>query len=287
VHLYADDTQLYLAFYPDEGAAAVDQMMDCIDEIRNWMEANMLKLNDSKTEFMVLASRHTESKLGEEVKSIKVGDSEVNAVGSARNIGAVIDARLNMDGHVNKITSSCYFNLRNISKIRRNLTQDATTTLVQALVVSKLDSLNSLLYGVPEKLTRKLQLVQNHAARVIVKLKRYDHITPVLKDLHWLPITYRVEYKICLLTYKCLQGTAPSYLCELLEEYTPSRTLRSSNKGYLKEKKARCKTYGHRAFSVCAPRLWNRLPVHIRCHDSLYGFKKSLKTHCFKLAYSN
>jgi len=285
VHLYADDTQLYLAFCPDEGETAVDQMMDCIIEIRDWMEANMLRLNDSKTEFMVLASRHLERKLSGEVKAIRVGDAVVEASESARNIGVIMDSRLSMEAHINQVTSSCYFNLRNIGKIRRNLTEEATITLVQALVVSKLDSLNAILYGVPDKLIRKLQLVQNHAARVIVRIKRNDHITPTLKNLHWLPFPYRIDYKINLMTFKCLHGVAPSYLCELIEEYVPTRSLRSSTKGYLKEKKARCKTYGERAFSVCAPKLWNKLPQEVREKGTVDTFKKALKTHYFKLAY--
>jgi hypothetical protein len=276
---------LYLAFCPDEGETAVDQMMDCIIEIRDWMEANMLRLNDSKTEFMVLASRHLERKLSGEVKAIRVGDAVVEASESARNIGVIMDSRLSMEAHINQVTSSCYFNLRNISKIRRNLTEEATITLVQALVVSKLDSLNAILYGVPDKLIRKLQLVQNHAARVIVRIKRNDHITPTLKNLHWLPFPYRIDYKINLMTFKCLHGVAPSYLCELIEEYVPTRSLRSSNKGYLKEKKARCKTYGERAFSVCAPKLWNKLPQEVREKGTVDTFKKALKTHYFKLAY--
>ena len=204
----------------------------------------MLRLNDSKTEFMVLSSRHIESKLSEEVKAIRVGDSVVEAGESARNIGVIMDKRLSMEAHINQVTKSCYFNLRNISKIRRNLTEEATITLVQALVVSKLDSLNALLYGVPDKLIRKLQLVQNHAARVIVRIKQNDHVTPSLKDLHWLPSPYCIDYKINLITFKCLHGLAPSYLCELIVEYVPTRSLQSSNKGYLIEKKARCKTYG-------------------------------------------
>ena len=158
-HMYADDTQLYLAFRPDSGEAAIDQMMDCVEEVRNWMEANMLKLNESKTEYMVIGSNHTQKKLGDEVKCIRVGEEEVHAVESARNIGVTMDTALNMEVHINKITSACYYNLRNIGKIRHNLTQDATKTLVQALVISKLDSLNALLHGVPDKLIRKLQLV--------------------------------------------------------------------------------------------------------------------------------
>jgi hypothetical protein len=103
-------------------------------------------------------------------------------------------------------------------------------------------------------------------------------------DLHWVPIRYRINYKTNLLTYKCLKGTAPSYLCDLIEEYAPSRSLRSSNKHLLKEKLARSKTYGERAFSVCAPKLWNQLPLDLRCIDTIESFKKVLKTFYFKQA---
>jgi hypothetical protein len=287
VHLYADDSQLFLAFHPEEGSTAVARMMDCIEEIRNWMEANMLKLNDSKTEFMVIATRYVEPKINTNVNHIKVGDSIVNSSCSARNIGAVMDTRLNMEKHVNSITSSCYHNLRNISKIRRNLTHEATVTLVQALVVSKLDSLNSLLYGITDTLLRKLQLVQNNAARVIVRARKHDHITPVLMNLHWLPVKLRIRYKINLLTFKCRNALAPSYLCDLIEEYKPTRSgLRSAGKDLLLEIEGRTETYGERPFSVCAPKLWNVLPQSIRSIKTLDAFKTALKTHYFRIAYN-
>ena len=96
VHLYANDTQLYLAFKPDDGEAALDQMMDCIEEIRRWMEANMLKLNDAKTEFIVIGSNHTLSKITDDVSTIRVRNAVVEATESARNIGAMMDKHLNM-----------------------------------------------------------------------------------------------------------------------------------------------------------------------------------------------
>ena len=285
VHLYADDTQLYLAFKPDAAAAALDQMMDCIDEIRSWMEANMLKLNDSKTEFMVIGSKNTLAKISDDIGSIRVGDETVEAASSARNVGAILDSHMNLEDHVNSITKGCYHHLRNIGRIRRQLTEDAAKTLVQSLVLSKIDSLNSLLYGLPDKWIRKLQLVQNTGARIITGLGRYDHVTPALQDLHWLPIPYRIKYKICMLTFKCVHKIAPEYLCDLVETYVPKRGLRSANQGRLCEKVSIGKTYGDRAFSVCAPKLWNSLPENLRMAKSLETFKKNLKTHYFKLAY--
>ena len=125
VHMYADGTQLYLSFHTDHGSAAVDRMIDCINEIHEWMEANMLKLNDSKTEFMVLGSKHIQSKLTDTVKYIHVGNAVVQATDSAKNIGALNDSRLDIVKHIHKTTSASYFHLCNISRVRRSLTSDA------------------------------------------------------------------------------------------------------------------------------------------------------------------
>ena len=188
--------------------------------------------------------------------------------------------------HVNSITSACYHNLRNISRIRHNLTFEATVTIVLALVISRLDSLNSLLYGLPDTLLQKLQLVQNNAARVIARLRKHDHITSVLKNLHWLPVKYRIRYKINLVTFKCRKRLAPPYLCDLIEEHVPGRRLRSfTETDLLVEKPGRTQTYGDRAFSSCAPKLWNTLPQELRSTESLEAFKIQLKTYYFKLAY--
>ena len=165
--------------------------------------------------------------------------------------------------------------------------QNQEKSAVISLVTSRFDYCNGLLCGIPEELIRKLQRVQNNAARVITLTKKHDHITPVLKDLHWLPVRKRIEFKILLLAYKCLQGTAPSYLRELLKEYVPPRTLRSTSKNLLCEPRNNMKTYDDRSFSACAPKLWNQLPDNIRAAGSVAIFKRQLKTHLFKDVYIN
>ena len=162
------------------------------------------------------------------------------------------------------------------------LTAESTKGAVISLVTSRFDYCNGLLCGIPEELICKLQRVQNNAARVITLTKKYDHITPVLKELHWLPVRKRIEFKILLLAYKCLHGTAPSYLREMLKEYVPPRTLRSTSKNLLCEPRTNMKTYGDRSFSACAPKLWNQLPNNIRAAGSVAIFKRQLKTHLFK-----
>ena len=145
-----------------------------------------------------------------------------------------------------------------------------------------LDYGNDLLYGVPDQLLDKLQRVQNVAARIVVRASRYDHITSILETLHWLPVRYRIEYKVLLMTFKALHLLAPSYIADLLQFYQPCRTLRSSSDSLLS---AHLRHYGDRAFCIAAPRLWNSLPHEMRKCDSLYTFKRLLKTILFKRAY--
>ena len=182
------------------------------------------------------------------------------------------------------ITKSCYFQLRSLSKIRKHLTESAAKTLTHALVTSRLDTMNSLSYDLLDCLVSKLQLLQNNAARLIMRQRKSCHITPSLFYLHWLPIEFRIKYKILLIVYKCLHGEGPSYLSSLLREYCPPRSLRSSNQQMLVVPKTN-RRYGDRAFSVAGPKLWNDLPDEIKNCDSADSFKRSLKTHFFRLAY--
>ena len=191
-----------------------------------------------------------------------------------------------MRQHVNHISKSCYLYLRTIGRIRNCLTKAATVTLVHAFIASKLDHMNALLYGIPKLLISKLQKIQNNAARIVSRCKTRDHITPILADLHWLPVEKRVEYKILLLTYKALHGTAPGYIRDLIHPYEPRRNLRSMDLNLLKMPRSRTKTYGDKSFAVCSPFLWNRLPSGLRSQHELESFKTDLKTHLYRLSYS-
>ena len=128
----------------------------------------------------------------------------------------------------------------------------------------------------------KLQKLQNFAAKVILGKSLYDHVTPCLIHLHWLPIKFRINYKISLLVFKCLNGLAPSYLSNLVEIYVPSRNLRSINQYKLKTHVTKFKTLGDRSFSSAAPSVWNALPLELRREKSIDIFKKNLKTFYFK-----
>ena len=218
-------------------------------------------------------------------QSIKIGECIIKSSDSVKNIGAVLDPQLKMKDHVNHVARSCYAYLRMMSQIRPNLTSECAVNLAHAFITSKLDCMNSLLVGIPDNVIHKLQLIQNNAARIILKKKKYDHVTPLLKQLHWLPVRARIKFKICLLTYKALHGLAPPYISGLLERYTPGRSLRSANQLLLKPKVPNMKTVGGRAFHVCAPVMWNALPDNLRAAETVETFKTNLKTHLFREVY--
>ena len=166
------------------------------------------------------------------------------------------------------------------------LTEKTTEIMVNAYVTSRIDYGNSLLYGVSEHLLSQLQRVQNSAARLVTKTKRRQLITPVLIELHWLPVRQRIEYQLLILTFNSLHGLAAPYLSELLSRHQPTRSLRSADAHLLVVPRSNLCSQGDRAFSHAAPRLWNNLPLVMRATNSQNIFKKQLKTLLFKRAFS-
>ncbi len=285
LHMYADDTQLYVSFKPDQVDVNVQSLEECMKEIKKWMAQNHLKLNDSKTEVLVIGTPTVVEKCN--VSSIEIGSEKVCPTKSAHNIGVILDSNLNMEEHVQGMTKTCYLQLYRIGQIRPYLTESSTNTLVRSLILSKLDYANSLLYGLPDEKLDKLQLIQNNGARLIKKKRKYEHVTPILIELHWLPVKQRLTYKINVITYKALCSMALVYITELIQRYVPERQeLRSASKQLLKRKCSRLKCGGDRAFSVCTPKLWNELPLGLKTSPSLEVFKNNLKTHLFKMAFN-
>ena len=286
-HLYADDTQLYIAFKPcqNDANSAVAAVLSCINDIRRWMAHNNLKLNPEKTETILLGTNNQRKKVN--IPEMSMGDCVIMLTSdkAVRNIGAWFDSELNMKVHAQKTCQSAYLQIRNIGMIRKYLDQKTAENLVHAFVTSRLDYANALLHGSSKSLLDKLQHVQNVAARVVSRTKKYEHITPVLNQLHWLPVKQRIQFKILILVYKAVHGLAPDYISDLILPYIPTRRLRSEDQHRLVVPTTKLVSFGDRAFAKAGPTLWNKLPLNIRCSNTLTSFKSAIKTLLFTNAF--
>ena len=283
-HIYADDTSIYLSVEPGNLNDGIKQIERCVALVQQWMCKFQLKMNNDKTEFMIISSKRLRDKITPSPLAIK--DSLIVPSTSVRNLGVTLDHHAAMDFHVQNVCRGAYLQLKNIRALRNYLDRASLECVIHAFVTSRLDYCNSLLCGLPVSLVNRLQLIQNTAARILTGTPRYDHITPVLKSLHWLPILKRIEYKILLLVYKSVHHLAPSYLQELIIPYVPSRTLRSGDQHLLTVPYTTSAMIQSRAFSMAGPRFWNSLPYDIRTVPCIELFKSKLKTHLFKVTFN-
>ena len=275
-HAFADDSQLYVSFQPNENANECDAntaMKNCIDDVKKWMFANKLKLNDGKTEFLLIGTRQQLAKVHS--RTLRFGEITVTCSSVLKSLGCWFDSQFKFETHITKVCKAAFFHRYNIRRIRKFLNEDNTRTLVNALVTSRLDYCNSLLYGLPASGLKKLQRVQNTAARLICNISRLDYITPTLYKLHWLPVKLRIDFKVLLITYKTLQGLAPEYITEIITIKPKSRyNLRSDCELLLQKPKVKSlSTLGDRSFAFAAPTLWNKLPAEIRHARTVDSFK--------------
>lgn len=283
-HCYADDTQLYLSFKANEHNH-LQGLKSCVTDIKTWMTLNFLMLNSDKSELLILGPKLIRDSISDIISS---DNSLITATTTpVKNLGVLFDQDLSFNSHINYISKTAYFHLRNIRKVRQLVPFNAAEKLVHAFVTSRLDYCNVLLAGCSASSLRTLQLIQNTAARVLTNTRQRDHISPVLASLHWLPVLYRIQFKILLLTFKALHGVAPSYIVDLIEPCQPTRTLRSVGAGLLVVPRISKSRFGAKAFCYQAPLLWNRLPVPVREADTVLSFKSKLKTHLFNTAHGS
>ena len=254
------------------------------------MIKNKFKINDSKTEFIIFRSPLLKQNLSD--LSISVGDSQVFPSSKVRDLGVVFDQYLTFHDHISSICRSTHFHLRSIGRIRNFLTFDATAQLIHALVTTRLDFCNSIPYNIPNKKIERLQRIQNQAARMLKQIPRRNHITPVLRELHWLKIHDRIIFKILLLTHKAVNNTAPEYLCDLIRfkvKRTTIRTRASFDPCLLcvpPISKMYANSFFDQSFMFAAPTLWNAFDLDIRLFP-FDAFKKRVKTHLYLKYFAN
>ncbi|KAF7249253.1 putative RNA-directed DNA polymerase from transposon BS, partial [Varanus komodoensis] len=229
-HQYADDTQLYLLFSTNPGEA-VAVLNQCLAEVMGWMRANKLKLNPDKMEVLLVGG----SGFGEGELNLVLNGVALPLRDKVRSLGVLLDPELSLEAQVTAVTQSAFLQLQLIHQLRPYLEYDCLETVTHVLVTSRLDFCNALYVGLPLKTVWILQLVQNRAARLLTGTGRYVHMTPVLRQLHWLPTEVRAQFKVLVMTYKALNSLGPGYLKERLRPYTPARPLRSAGEALLRE----------------------------------------------------
>ena len=283
-HFYADDIQLYMKCTKDTDFTNLE---NCLNRIISWTNKNFLKLNNNKTQFMAISTKNYTS---HKIQHLTLMGETFKVESSVKSLGFILDDNLQMDKQINHVCSVGYYMLRNLWKISKKVIDKALRTqLVHASVLSRINYCNALYTFLPKTQTRKLQKLINSSARFIFNItgrKRFEHITPYLKQLHFLPIDYRIEFKICLLIYKCLYtDNAPTYLTELINTKTPNLhwNLRTDlDRSLLAHNQIVKQNYKTRGFSHAAPIIWNRLPSNIRTAETVDTFKNVLKTYYFK-----
>ena len=251
---------------------------------------NYMKLNESKTELLVIGKQSVLRELQTSV-TVKFGEVEVQETvckgDSWKSLGVKFDQSMKMERQVNSVKQKSMWTISNLIKIGRFLDQGIKLILVKQLVISKLDYCNALYINLPMKTLKKLKSALNSGIRFIYNINdRNEDLLPYYRKSHILPIEQRITFKVCLLSYKVVNGSAPNYLSELvvMEKHSDETKTRQRSGDNLRLKVPRpSKTrIGDRRFSNCAPGIWNALPLEIRSSQSVDTFKKLLKTHLFK-----
>jgi hypothetical protein len=284
---YADDTQLYVALSRKAvNDAVINNLQNCLIDVHTWFSQNGLVINPEKSEAMLLSTTQLARASSLPLTDVKVAGCVVPLTDTVKLLGVTLDRHLTFDSHVQNVCKSAYYHIRALKHIRSSLSTDMVRTVASALVNSRLDYANSVLYNTSSGNMLKLQRVQNALARVVTYTKRVEHIHPVLHQLHWLPIKYRIDYKVATLAYKVRSTGHPTYLLPLVCDYAPTRNLRSSAQYLLNVPAVRTQT-ARRAFSQAAPSVWNDLPVDIRRSESFGRFRTAIRAHYFRLAFIN
>ncbi len=201
-HSYADDMQIYIHCDNNENAIrrGIVDMQNCIADVCTWMGRNALKINEDKTEFIVFNSTTNTPSV-----SLHVGVNTVNSSDSIKVLGITLDSKMTLETQISNTCRASYMQMRKINSIRRYLSLSAVKSLVQSTLIVRLDYCNIIYTGLPQKSVRRLQLSHNSAARIITRTSRREHITPILIQLHWLPIIKRCQFKTCILQIRnCL-----------------------------------------------------------------------------------
>ena len=285
IELYADDSQWYMSFNPlSEQSEAVKNVQTCMSEVKSWMASNFLKVNFDKTDVIFLSDQRSHSIYSGNISCNIEGKQFVNNPNqSVKSLGVQLDDSLSMKKMVMNCVNNCYFNLKRLGGIRRNLSKYDKLTMVKSYVIYCLDYCNALNANISKTLLRKLQKVMNACVRFVFDLPISSDTEVPAKSVHLLPVRSRIKYKLCLIAFKVLKGEAPSYLDEMVNLKIPANIgieLRSSLNTMMLEIPEFENTIKHQM-----ARTWNLLPFELRNCPKIETFKRQLKAHYFSIDY--
>lgn len=269
---YADDNNAYRSFAMHFQYDIIStQLPKLMTKIKQWMHRHFLKINPDKTE--IICFRPDKPNFLPLINGTFLEGDCIRFADFVKNLGFILDKFLTMEPQVNATVAYCYKLISDVARERHLLSDSDTESLMHAIVSSRLDYCNILLYGVNKCILNKYQMVQNAAARVIAKLKKHQSVRETLKKLHWLPVEQRIVFKMLVLTFKIIHGLAPDCLSSLINVRCPTTYILKNV--YLDSK------YGRRSFTYAAPRYWNALPSAVRTATSVESFKQRTKFHLF------
>ena len=285
VELYADDSQWYFSFSPlTERSAAMQNIQICMAEIKEWMSKNCLKVNFDKTDAIFLSNPQNHSLFFNNISCTIQGKHFTNLPKqTVKSLGIVLDSSVSMTNMALECVKTCYFKLSKLNRIRRYLPEDIKLTLLTSYVLSRLDYCNALYATCPKAIENKLQRLLNACVRFVVNVPNGSGIKSFSKDLHILPVKFRIMFKLCLLVYKIMYSASPVYLDGMIIQKLPRSIsfLRSSLDLTQIELPNNQSTY-----QFLMAKYWNMLPIHIRCSNTIENFKTQLKTYYFSCAFS-
>jgi hypothetical protein len=286
-HGYADDTQLYQYCSPTapEVTKLSEAFAACLESVTQWTYSNRLQLNPQKTECVWF---HSPSCGLTDYPTLSIGSVSIQPVAAARSLGIWFDQHLSFDQQITTLSKLCFYQLRQLRPVCKQVDRSTAQSILQAFVSSRLDYCNVLYAGLPTTKLARLQRIQNAAARLYSGCSRYEHITPVLRELHWLPVASRVVFKVATIVYKAHHNLAPNYIVELCPPagHLHQHNLRSVTRHDLATIRTLTFRIGDRTFARSAAEIWNNLPTDLRASQSVSTFCKHLKTALFHDAYS-
>ena len=255
------------------------------------MSASKLKLNPDKTEFILFGSKKLRERLNA-CFPINILGNPLHPTDTVRNLIVWFDSDFSFSKHVQHVCKGCFIQLRNFKRIRQFLTHDASVSVANAFVSSRLDHCNSLFRSLSKFNIHRLQSIHNSAARIVTNSSKYTQITPVPRKLHWLPIQFRSEFRLAILVYQFIHTGFPKYFAPHLSTYCTSYNTRHSQSvaNFLNVPKRQptihksTKQFGF-SFAFDAPTVWNSLPEDIRVSPTIASFRKKLKTYLYAKAY--